>query len=264
MSLASTSSTLSTSYAHLPYIWTNHQRQAYSQLPVKYNPDIPLPDALACFDPVSDACHYYTDQACLQFADRKRLPTFDLEKNEYVQWDCKWAGLNKMMVALESDQVDPPLCHHILNNYTSLFHEPDNWTSHGALFNVGKLRCVSSNDGKGHSLFTEEAARDRRLTDIEVVKSILESAKDGEFLHNPRAHPAFNVSGGEGHLPECSENFVGPNSEVIAFNHTGHLRVMTYHVLLIKSNTSLLLLILGLSMPLQKQGLGDHQMDTQI
>lgn len=128
---------------------------------------------------------------------------------------------------------------------TEFGREPDNWTSHGALFNVGKLRRVSSNDGKGHSLFTEEAARDRRLTgvlvyfvfsthtknvltcnitDIEVVKSILESAKDGEFLHNPRAHPAFDVSGGEGHLPECFENFVGPNSEVIAFNRTGHLR----------------------------------------
>ncbi|KAJ4476943.1 hypothetical protein C8J55DRAFT_561602 [Lentinula edodes] len=334
MSSASTSSALSTSYAHLPYIRTNRQRQAYSQLPVKYNPDVPLPDALACFDPVPDACHYYTDQVRLQFADQKRLPTFDLEKNEYVQWDCKWAGLDKMTVALESDQVDPPLCHHILNSqhttdfcrmyvrkrnakdptldvtgyltprthcciwhpihpcderlitarvvddysdgealdtdcedehhpspvtstakidipehlvwadssatfhtdsmvYTQndLYHtctefgrEPDNWTSHGALFNIGKLCRVSSNDGKGHSLFTEEAARDRRLTDIEVVKSILELAKDGEFLHNPRAHPAFDVSGGEGHLPECFENFVGPNSEVIAFNRTGHLR----------------------------------------
>ncbi|KAJ3748158.1 hypothetical protein EV360DRAFT_76335 [Lentinula raphanica] len=282
------------------------------------------------------------EQVRIQFAEEKRLATFDLQKQEYVEWTCKWQGLEKMAVALKTGQVaNPPLCHHILNlernralgedfchMYVKKRHVKDTelgvtgyltpeshdciWhpiypsnerplalaassppaypdveemeaggrtTSHrsssplavqtnseatfqtdamvytqrdlyhaqyaqvedfvlsGPLFSTGKLHCIDLGPVRQTYLFSAEAARDRRLTDIDVVKSIIEAANNGEYIGNPRAHPAFDISGSEGKIPDCFVNFTGADAEATVFNRCSHLRRTAIGIAILQLNS---------------------------
>ncbi|KAJ3921986.1 hypothetical protein F5877DRAFT_64428 [Lentinula edodes] len=355
-SLSSRSLDTSSQHANLPYMRTSVQRRR-CLLPVEYNPDLRLSDTHSAFDPQPEACHLYMEQARLHFAEEKRLPTFDIQAGEYVKWECPFAGIDKMAIGIETNQITPPVCHHILNPhrtadwcrmsvirrnandpaldvvgyFTTFTHKciwhpihpandrllkfslrarPDedgddndsnenydtnksdfdgdssecghidhdsilfpsatnersflsndfrvwaganvtsntdqmvytqqdlylacsyeegsqaadnHWVSHGPLFDKGKLRRPSSVfNGKGASLFSAEQAKERQLTDHELIRTILYSAEHGQYLDNPRSHPAYILD--EVNVPPCLQGFMMAHAENIAFGRTGHLR----------------------------------------
>ncbi|KAJ3713590.1 hypothetical protein C8R42DRAFT_646859 [Lentinula raphanica] len=347
-SLSSWPTSSSAAVSYHPYLRTQNRRQIHVRLPTKYNPDDLLDDRFASFDPVPNVCRFYEEQVRIQFAEEKRLATFDLQKQEYVEWTCKWQGLEKMAVALKTGQVaNPPLCHHILNLernralgedfchmyvkkrhvkdtelgvtgyltpeshdciwhpiypsnerplalaassppaypdveemeaggrttshrsssplavqsdhrvwanseatfqtdamvYTQrdLYHaqyaQVEDFVSSGPLFSTGKLHCVDLGPVRQTYLFSAEAARDRRLTDIDVVKSIIEAANNGEYIGNPRAHPAFDISGSEGEIPDCFVNFTGADAEATVFNRCSHLRRTAIGIAILQLNS---------------------------
>ncbi|KAJ3925682.1 MAG: hypothetical protein NXY57DRAFT_967416 [Lentinula lateritia] len=317
-----------------PYTRYSHLRNAApksvlsrTSLPVDYNPDLPLTDAYASTDPDVEACHLYHDQAHFNFAAQKRLPTFDIQAGEYVPWTCQWLGIDRMIVALNTNQCTPAYCHYIINpsrspewcrlfpvkrnfkdpaldvvgyltphpihpsqdrlgfggefpgedgaqtdtdtdcrvsspvapsssssnlsdhrvfaSSTATFNtdqmvylqrdlyrvcnldeavENDHWVSLGPLFTSSHLRrTLETPDYKGTSLFTENEAYERQLTDREIVQSLLDAAESGHYLNNPRSHPAFDLSE-RGAAPACLHPFMDESSERIAFHRTGHLR----------------------------------------
>ncbi|KAJ4471090.1 hypothetical protein C8J55DRAFT_521810 [Lentinula edodes] len=102
--------------------------------------------------------------------------------------------------------------------------EDDHWVSLGPLFTSTHLRrTLEIPNYKGTSIFTENEAYERRLTDREIVQSLLDTAESGHYLNNPRSHPAFDLSE-RGAAPACLHPFMSESSENIAFHRTGHLR----------------------------------------
>ncbi|KAJ3860002.1 hypothetical protein EV359DRAFT_85772 [Lentinula novae-zelandiae] len=101
--------------------------------------------------------------------------------------------------------------------------ENDHWVSLGPLFTSSHLRrTLETPDYKGTSLFTENEAYERQLTDREIVQSLLDAAESGHYLNNPHSHPAFDLLE-RGAAPACLHPFMDELSERIAFHRTGHL-----------------------------------------
>ncbi|KAE9383440.1 hypothetical protein BT96DRAFT_1009172 [Gymnopus androsaceus JB14] len=186
------------------------------------------------------------------------LSSFASSSDSRSKWDTSLSSAANSFYASDSDTLadndNTFFTDQICYSHTGLYHAPNilksaqdkKWIAKptGCPLHTIPVQSLptpplsspfSSPSRSRRSLYSEEEAYKRKITDSSLVSSILDAAETGEYHVSPYLHPCFSMK----HInetPPIFQHLLKPKASMVAWNMTGMLRGTTIGTLTLLFN----------------------------